>query len=52
MALFNHQEQYLEEGMKWDSVEVEFNQNLVNTFHQVHTIEARNLIFMYSVFVY
>lgn len=29
------QEQYLEEGIEWDEVEVEFNESLINCFHQV-----------------
>lgn len=34
------QEQYLEEGVKWDSVEVEFNESLINCFHQVLALNA------------
>ncbi len=29
------QEQYTEEGIEWDTVEVEFNETLIDTFHQV-----------------
>lgn len=29
------QEQYLEEGIEWDEVEVEFNESLINCFHRV-----------------
>lgn len=33
--LLLQQEQYLEEGIEWDTVEVEFNESLINCLHQV-----------------
>ncbi len=39
------QEQYEEEGVEWETVPVEFNQTLMDTFHKVSTVTPEDLKF-------